>query len=125
MLGEPDAPITVDIARAYGRFGNMEGPVEIMLEIENVADYDVTVDWVRIENDGGSVYVIQDKTKKLNELIGDGENIDVDMSTWGRQTRKLRNDEESRIILRISLVLTNGDKYIGSYMVPVEVVGGF
>ena len=126
QLGEPGAAIMVDISRAYGRFSNMEGPVEMMLEIENMADYDVTVDRVQIENDReSSPYVIQSKTRTLNELISEGESIDVDMGTWGRQTRKLRYDEESRIILRVSIVLTNGDKYAGSYIVPVQVVGGF
>ena len=116
----PDSPITIDITRAQGYFSELPANVEISVDVENVSDFDVTIDRIDVWAGRGSAFSIDAITKRVNHLLSDGEDYSFELSTWGKQVRSLRPNESSTIIIDVRVVLTNGDSYRAAYSVPVQ-----
>ncbi len=121
----PDSPITVEITRVQGWFSNTSSPVELSVDVENISDFDVTIQRITVQSDGRSAFAFDAVTKQVNELISEHENFTLDLNTWGRQTRSLRPNEASEIVLFVRVQLTNGDSYTAGYSVRVESSGRF
>ena len=117
----PGSPISIDITRAQGYFSEMPTSVELGVDIENMSDFDLTIDRIDVwAGRGTQAFSIDAISKRVNHLLSDGEDYSFELRTWGKQIRPLRPNEASTIILEVRVVLTNGDSYRASYSVPVE-----
>ena len=116
----PNSPIAVDITRVQGYFSEIPTSIELSVDVENMADFDLTVDRIDVWTSRGSAFTIDAISKRVNHLLSDGEDYSFELRSWGKQVRPLRPNEASTIILDIRVVLTNGDSYRVAYSVPVE-----
>ena len=123
--GGPGQPIVVDIVGAESsRFADREGSreYELHIEVSNVSDLPQTVTRISVRSDGSGAFEVLSTSQTPNEMIDPGQEHEFVMQVSGRLARPFNMTEQHVVLLRVVIVLANGDQYFYTFEGPVREV---
>jgi len=125
MEGGPGSPIEVQLIGSsqpmmmFARGGDMPQQINFQFEVSNNSDEAVTVQRIQVYQKGSAPVQLESAQGGFDTTIEPGHDANFTVNGRVTQTRAARQGDESSIVIRADVALTNGDSYVYTFSVPI------